>query len=121
MADHNETGKEGEAEAAEYLKKRDFNILHRNWRWHHYELDIVAEKDGELVIVEVKTRAFDYLIAPEDAVNRKKIKRIVVAADAYIRFFNIALPTRFDIINVIKGKEKTTIDHIEDAFYAPVN
>jgi Predicted endonuclease distantly related to archaeal Holliday junction resolvase len=121
MAKHNETGREGESEAESFLKKKEYNILHRNWHYHHYELDIVAEKDGEVVVVEVKTRSEDYLLSPEDAIDNRKIRRIVAAADAYVRLFNIDAPVRFDVINVIKKGSGYDMDHIEDAFYAPVN
>ncbi len=119
MAERNNTGKEGESEARVYLEKQGYLILHTNWHWHHYELDIVASKENELVIVEVKTRSEDYLLSPEEAVDEKKIRRIVAAADAYARFFNIELPVRFDIISLIKSPQGYQIEHIEDAFYAP--
>ena len=119
MARQNDMGREGESEARAYLVKHGYNVLHVNWHWHHYELDIVAVKDTWLVVVEVKTRSDDYLLAPEDAVDAPKIRRIVAAADAYVRFFNLELPVRFDIITVIKKGEESEIDHIEDAFYAP--
>ena len=120
MAERNDTGREGEEIAKDYLKKRSYNILQTNWRWHHFELDIIAEKGNELVIVEVKTRSEDFLVSPADAIDNKKIKRIVAAADAYARYFNNAdLPVRFDIITLVKNKEGYQIDHIEDAFYAP--
>lgn len=119
MAKQNDTGKEGEAAARVYLEKRGYAIAHTNWHWHHYELDIVAVSEGELVVVEVKTRSADYLIAPEEAVDTAKIRRIVAAADAYARFFDIGMPVRFDIITLIKKQEGYQIDHIEDAFYAP--
>ena len=120
MAERNDIGKEGEAVAQKYLKDREYTILHSNWHWHHYELDVVAEKKGELVIVEVKTRAKDCLVPPEEAVDPNKIRRIVAAADAYIRLYNIDLPPRFDIILLTGSLGKYTIEHIEDAFYAPV-
>ena len=116
-----EIGREGEREARAYLEKREYNILHTNWRWHHYELDIVAEKEGELVVVEVKTRDYDSLLSPEEAVDRKKIRRIVAAADAYVRHYNLDLPVRFDIVTVIRQEGRMTLDHIEDAFMAPCN
>lgn len=119
MAKQNETGKEGEAAARSYLEKRGYVIAHTNWRWHHYELDIVAIAGGELVVVEVKTRSEDYLVAPEEAVDRAKIRRIVAAADAYVRRFNIGLPVRFDIVTLVGKKGKFEIEHLEDAFYAP--
>lgn len=119
MAERNDTGREGEAEAREYLIKKGYQILHTNWYWHHYELDIVAIDESMLVVVEVKTRSLDSLLSPEEAIDRKKIRRIVSAADAYIRHFNIGLSVRFDIISVIKNDKGYSISHIDDAFYAP--
>lgn len=119
MSKQTEIGKEGELFAREYLEKQGYRICHINWHWHHYELDIVALTEKELVIVEVKTRSANYWMAPEDAVDRGKIKRIVTAADAYARFFNIQLPVRFDIITLIKQKDGYRIEHIDDAFLAP--
>lgn len=121
MAEHNETGKEGEQEASDYLIKQGFRIIHRNWRWRRNELDIIAFKDRQLIVVEVKTRSVNYLVAPEEAVNKTKIKRIVAATDAYIRYHNIPYPVRFDIITIVKTHEGHRIEHIEEAFYAPVN
>lgn len=120
MADQNLIGKEGEEEARKYLIQNEYIIFHTNWRFHHYELDIVATKNDELVIVEVKTRSEDYLIAPEEAVDRGKIKRIVSAADVYARYFRLNMPIRFDIITLIKSNTEYEIEHMEDAFYAPL-
>jgi putative endonuclease len=120
MTDRNLIGKEGEEEARDYLIQKGYMILHTNWRFHHYELDIVATNGDELVIIEVKTRSGSYLVAPEDAVDRGKIKRIVSAADVYARYFRQNLPVRFDIILLIKSEAGYEIEHIEDAFYAPI-
>lgn len=119
MAERYETGRNGELAARAYLEKKGYQIRHTNWHWHHYELDIVAIKEEELVVVEVKTRSENYLQEPVEAVNRAKIRRIVAAADAYIRYFNIRLPIRFDIISIVKEVGVFQIEHIEDAFYAP--
>lgn len=119
MAKQNDLGKEGEVLARDYLIRQGYTVLHTNWRWHRYELDIVATKDDELVVVEVKTRSGNYLVSPEDAVDNKKIRHIVLATDAYIRYFNLDLPVRFDIITLIKEKEGYQIEHLDDAFYAP--
>lgn len=119
MAEGNNLGKDGEAVAREYLIRQGYTVMHTNWHWHHYELDIVAMKDDEVVVVEVKTRSDDFLISPEEAVDNKKIKRIVAAADAYVRYFNLDHPVRFDIITLIKSKAGYKIEHLDDAFYAP--
>lgn len=121
MAEHNETGKKGELEASAYLQRQGFRIVHTNWRWGHKELDIIAVQEETLVVVEVKTRSENCLLDPETAVTRAKIRHIVSAADVYIRRYNVLLPVRFDVITVIKGKEGHRLEHIEDAFYAPIN
>lgn len=121
MAHKNEMGKKGEAIARRYLEQKGYVIACTNWHWHHYELDIVAIDGEELVVVEVKARASDYLLSPEEAVDAGKIRRIVTSADAYARFRNIALPIRFDIISLIQANDSYQIDHIKDAFYAPCN
>ena len=56
MAAHNELGKWGEEKAAQYLIKKGYQILKRDWKTRHRDLDIVALDEDELVIVEVKTR-----------------------------------------------------------------
>jgi putative endonuclease len=121
MAEHNELGKDGEAAAIDYLKKNGYKILHTNWRWGHCELDIVAKTEDELVIIEVKTRSEGSITDPEDAVTNQKIRHIISATDSYIKQFDVDLPARFDIISIIGKSPHFEIDHIEDAFYPPVN
>ena len=121
MAEKNETGKKGEEVACSYLKAFGYTILHTNWRFHHYELDIVATKGKELVIVEVKTRSKNYMLHPEDAIDRRKIRRIATATDAYIRKHNVDMPVRFDVLCLIKDDLAYTVErHLEDAFFAPI-
>jgi len=120
MAEHNVLGKEGEAAAVAYLQEKGYRILHTNWRQGSYELDIVAQTSDELVIIEVKTRSVGSMMNPEDAVTNQKIRNIVAATDFYVKYFNIDLPARFDIISIIGNSPNFAIDHIEDAFYPPV-
>ena len=121
MTERSETGKQGEIIARKFLKEKGYTILETNWRFHHYELDIIASDGKELVITEVKTRSENYLIAPEMAVDKGKIRRIVTASDAYSRIKKIDLPIRFDIICLVKkGLSYDVESHIEDAFFAPV-
>ena len=74
MSAHNTLGKAGEDAAAKYLEQNGYTIRDRNWRKNHLELDIVADKDKELIIVEVKTRSNTDYIEPQDAVNWQKIR-----------------------------------------------
>lgn len=120
MAEHNELGKAGENAAVVYLENNGYLIRHRNWRKGHLELDIVAVKDNELIVVEVKTRSNTQFAQPEDAVDLPKIKRTVRAADTYIKLFQLDIPVRFDIITVVGNKEKLKIEHIKEAFYPPL-
>ncbi|MDR1675044.1 MAG: YraN family protein [Tannerella sp.] len=122
MSKKNDTGKAGEAAACSYLRECGYTILQTNWRFHRYELDIVAANGGELVVVEVKTRAEDYLVSPEKSVGHSKIRRIAAAADAYVQKYGVALPVRFDVISLTQnGQTCKVFEHIEDAFLAPVN
>ena len=116
MAKHNELGKLGEELATQYLQKKGYEILERNWRNRHKEIDIVA-KDGEtLVVVEVKTRQDDYHGEPDLAVTRVKQARLISAANAYVFKHNLDCDTRFDIISIVFEGGEPVIDHIEDAF-----
>ena len=67
MAIHNILGKAGEDAAAKYLEQNGYTIRDRNWRKNHLELDIVADKDKELIIVEVKTRSNTDYIEPQES------------------------------------------------------
>jgi len=119
MADHNETGKNGETIALKFLRDQGYLILEQNWRNHHQEIDIIAAKGNELVIVEVKCRTGTPLTEPYAAVNRNKQNLLIKAANAYIQRKNMDMETRFDIISITLGKE-VIIDHIENAFYPRV-
>ncbi|MCK5170529.1 MAG: YraN family protein [Bacteroidales bacterium] len=116
MAEHNLVGKKGEEIARSFLLENGFIIRHLNWRYKKNELDIVAEKNNLLVVVEVKTRTSEYFENPREAVTIKKQKFIITATDAYINEFNINCETRFDIIAVSLLMTETKIEHIEDAF-----
>ena len=118
MALHNITGSKGEKEAVKYLSELGYEILATNWKFRKTEIDIIARTKDLIVVAEVKTRTDNYFENPEDAVNRKKQKHLVKAADAYIKENNISWEVRFDIISILVKNGKTKIDHIKDAFYA---
>ena len=120
MAEHNDLGKEGEDAACTYLEAHGYIIRHRNWRWRKLELDIIAEKENTLIVIEVKTRRNNQFGDPEDAVTDDKIRRIVRATDTYMKKFCIDFPVRFDIISVTGSTPPFQIDHIEDAFFPPL-
>ncbi|MBK9190664.1 MAG: YraN family protein [Crocinitomicaceae bacterium] len=117
MAYHIELGKAGERMAAEYLVKKGYEILHRNYSFKKSELDIVAKKDDVLIVVEVKTRNSDFMAGPEITVTKKKQKAIVKATNYYLEEHHLQTETQFDIISIILNSKEQTLEHIEDAFY----
>lgn len=116
MAEHNETGKQGELLAVNALKDKGFEILETNWRFKNLEADIIAQKEDCLVIVEVKTRQSNYFGEPETFVNKQKQTNLIKTANAYVQQNKLEVEVRFDIISIIIGKQKHQINHIEDAF-----
>ncbi len=116
MAEHNETGIEGELLAVEYLRKKGYQILDTNWRYNYKEIDIVAQQNNTMVFVEVKTRATTAFELPKEAVTKAKMKNLVYAADNYLQLKNIELESRFDIVSVLAGETFKILEHLEDAF-----
>lgn len=116
MSKHYELGKKGEKLAVELLIKKGYTIRERNWRFQKAEIDILAQKEEILVVVEVKTRSTNAFGNPQDFVNQKKIKLLVSAVDAYIQQRDLDLSVRFDIIAITKKNEDYQLDHLEDAF-----
>ena len=77
MAWHNETGKTGEKLAADWLEKKGFTILEKNWRHKRLEVDIIAEKDNLLHFIEVKSRSSQNYGLPEESVSSPQFSRIL--------------------------------------------
>jgi len=105
MADHNEFGKIAEDLAVDFLVKAEYKILARNFRYLKAEIDIIAEKQNQIIIIEVKARNTDAFLEPQEAANY------------FVEENNINKEVRFDIISVLPNHQKTLeINHIIDAF-----
>jgi len=117
MAQHNETGKQGEQIAVEYLAAKGYIILERNWRFKKNEVDIIVRNAEEIVFVEVKTRHENYLVEPELTVSKKQQRSIINSANQYIITKDIDLEARFDIISIVLSSQGEKILHIDGAFY----
>ena len=116
MAAHNELGKLGEEMAVAFLEKAGYIILETNWTFQKAEVDIIAQKDNILVIVEVKTRSSIEFGLPQDFVKSKKIQLLVKAVNEYVIKKDLEVEVRFDIIAIHKNFKKYEIEHIIDAF-----
>ena len=118
MASHNELGKLGEEIATQYLLKSGYKILRRNFYFDKAEIDIIAQKEEEtIVIVEVKTRNSDFFGDPQSFVTPGKIKLLVKAANEYIVSNDLDVEVRFDIIAILKNQKQERLEHFENAFY----
>lgn len=119
MAEHNEFGKLAEELAENFLIEKNYKILVKNFRYQKAEIDIIAQTENQIVIIEVKARSTDAFMLPQEAINKKKIRLIVSAANYFIEDNNIDLETRFDVISVLPNESgKLEITHIENAFEA---
>jgi putative endonuclease len=117
MAQHNELGKLGEAMAVEFLQQNGYTILETNWTFQKAEIDIIAQIDNTLAVVEVKTRSSVEFGLPQDFVKPKKIQLLVKAVNEFVTVNHLDLAIRFDIIAVFKEENDYKIEHITDAFY----
>jgi putative endonuclease len=108
-------GRAGENRAVNYLKENGYKIAEKNFKTRIGEIDVIAEKDGIIIFIEVKTRSSNAFGEPSEAVNYvKQSKYVKVASEYLIRKGLVDSPCRFDVIEIIDGK----INHIDNAFYA---
>jgi len=107
-------GADGEKATAVFLKKHGYKILEKNYRTSFGEADLIVEKDGVLVFVEVKTRSSEAYGTPGEAVGRDKRERYVRIAEYYLSCHEkySGYFVRFDVSEVLSGK----INYIENAF-----
>jgi len=117
MAEHNELGKLGEELAVKFLRKEGYEILETNWTFQKAEIDIIAQKENILAVVEVKTRSSLEFGLPQDFVKPKKIQLLVKAINEYIVSKDLDIEVRFDIIAIHKEDKSFAIEHLKDAFY----
>ncbi len=103
--------------AVDYLSKKGYTILQRNYRFHRGEIDIVAEYRGDIVFIEVKARSSRGFGLPEDGLTPYKCRQIRKVAQGYL--FEHAIDERscrFDVIAIEYIEGAPLIRHLEDAF-----
>lgn len=125
MYDPHLLGQQGERLAADYLNKKGYRIIERNYRYRRNEIDIIARFKGTLCFIEVKTRSSEEKGHPAEAVTPQKQQEIIKAARAYLAFKGGGeIDCRFDVVTVLVQNmdeeriKSFVIEHFTDAFWA---
>ena len=111
-------GNRGEAEVANYLRKKGYTLLASQWRCRFGELDLVAkDKRGTICFVEVKLRGAGSIALPREFVDLHKQERLRRTAAAYLSTHELDAPARFDVAEVYEENNGTLrIEYLEQAF-----
>lgn len=120
MAKSRISGAWGEAVAADYLRKKRYEIVAAGYRSRFGEVDLIVKNRRFLVFVEVKLRKASDFAAPREYVDRFKQDKLRVTASMFLSQYPTKLQPRFDVIEIFApdGQEtaKPAINHLEDAF-----
>ncbi|MCM8757847.1 MAG: YraN family protein [Candidatus Omnitrophica bacterium] len=110
-------GLRGEESAVDFLKKKGFKILERNFRTNFGQIDIIAKEKNEICFIEVKTRKNFNFGLPQEAVSITKKKRIAKVALAYLKEKRLLnKKVRFDVVSILWDGNIPKIELIRDAF-----
>ena len=116
MTERQERGALGEQAAVDYLRQKGFMIVERNYRVGRSEIDIIASRYDELHFIEVKTRKFGTMTAPEEAINEQKLRAMRRAVSAYMAQRRCSLEPRFSLIAIeMIGERVESLRFVEDA------
>ena len=120
MGRNNLVGAWGEALAAEYLRRKKYQLIAAGFRCRYGEIDLIVSDKRYLVFVEVKLRKNDKFAKASDFVDYHKQNRIRITADFYLSQNPTDLQPRFDVIEIYAAEgvdtKKPVIHHLEDAF-----
>lgn len=110
-------GIKGENIAVNFLTKKGYSILQRNFKSPFGEIDIIARDGDTIVFIEVKTRRDDIFGYPFEAVTKRKIHKLKNSALFYLKKQRKESPARFDVLSIFSTDSGSfTIEHIPDAF-----
>jgi len=116
-SDNKELGQQGETAAISFLQAKDFVILETNYRTKPAEIDIIANDNGCICFIEVKTRTSFKKGMPKESVNYSKQKKIITGSLFYLKEKNLMdSKIRFDVIEVLKNRNNFSINLIKHAF-----
>lgn len=122
-ARHVTLGQQGEQVAADFLKRKGYKIIERNWRARKGELDIICRKGKTIIFAEVKTRTPGPMNRPHYGLTAAKQRHLATAAQEWLSANNAwEKPCRFDLVAVeISDSAKPAVEHIENAFTVSAN
>ena len=111
-------GARGEDLAVQYLKKKGFKVIERNYHCSAGEIDLIAREGKTLIFVEIKTRSSSEFGLPQEAVDRFKQKKMIEVARAYMAEHHLTedIPARFDVVAIQLTPTGPDIELIKDAF-----
>lgn len=116
-----EWGRLGEQITRDYLVSLGYPITEMNWKCgNRLEIDIISQQGTEMVFIEVKTRNGKYNSA-ESAIDEKKIRQIVKAANAFLKQLDRPFDARFDVALIEGSPADYDFTYIENAFVPPLN
>lgn len=108
----------GEKLACNFFIEKGFSIIHTNWRYSYYEVDIIASKNKILHFIEVKTRYSKQYGLPEESVDKKKMDNLMQAAKAFIHQHPEWSRIQFDVLSIIlMQNENPEFFLLEDVFF----
>lgn len=114
MYKYHELGKKGEELTCFYLESLGYRILKRNFRYTNGEIDIIAEDNGELVFIEVKTRSNNRYGEPSESITKIKKKHLYRTAQLYLKINCMeGRYTRFDVVEIYFHHKRYYIHHIK--------
>ncbi len=111
-----QVGKKGEDVALRYLEGLGMQLVARNWRCGHKELDLVMD-DGEFLrIVEVRSLVFPNIYPPQESVDWNKRRKVIGAARRFAQLHFVKNEIVFDIVSVVFKGEEAIVEYIPNAF-----
>ena len=112
-------GKLGEDIALEFLSKKGYRLIERNYHSRFGEIDIIMKNDRYIIFVEVKLRKNNKYGNPAEFVTVKKQQKIIITAEDWLINNKTELQPRFDVIEIyMPENNQVSINHIENAFDA---
>lgn len=106
-------GQLGEDKATDWLQSQGWQLLERNYRCCFGEADIVVWDGKLLLMVEVKARGSSRFGLPAEAINRKKLRRMQLVAEAFRRERGPWAPIRLGVVTILGQGEPNLITDIE--------